>query len=80
MVPEKINTIALQQFINQVKAADASNQREIRLDIASAKTLSYTLALVLSRLVGNYESLIVEKPSSDPIIQVEMDGGNWNKE
>ena len=39
-----INTIPLQQFIQQVKAADLSQQREIKLDIKTAKALAYCLA------------------------------------
>ena len=35
-----INTIPLQQFIQQVKAADLSQQREIKLDIKTAKALA----------------------------------------
>jgi hypothetical protein len=73
-----INTQVLQQVINQVKAADMANQREIRLDIATAKNLSYTLALVLSRLAGNYETLL-SKPKEETEVTVQMDGGNWDK-
>jgi hypothetical protein len=79
MSQNNINTVVLQQFINQVKSADLSNQREVRIDIASAKNLSYTLALVMTRLVGNYEGLIQRQEKSDNIVTVEMDGGNWDK-
>ena len=39
-----INTIPIQQFIQQVKAADLSQQREIKMDIKTAKALAYSLA------------------------------------
>lgn len=76
MQADKINTSSIQQFIQTVKGADASNQREIRLDINQAKNLSYTLALVMTRLAGDYETLL-SKPSA-PSVSVQMDGGEWD--
>jgi hypothetical protein len=81
MSQDNINTAVLQQFISQVKAADLSNQRDVRLDITTAKNLSYTLALVMTRLSGNYEGLIakVQSTQANAPISVEMDGGSWNQ-
>lgn len=79
MQPDKINTTVITQFINQVKAADTSNQREIRLDINTAKNLTYTLATVLTRLAGNYEGLLQSQTKEDPVITVQMDGGTWTE-
>ena len=71
-----INTYPLEKFIQQVKAADLGNQRDIRLDMEQAKILSYTLAMVMTRLNGDLEKLISEIPEKDQIIQVNMDGGS----
>ena len=79
MQTDKINTTAITQFINQVKAADSANQREIRLDISTAKNLTYTLATVMTRLAGNYEGLLQSQTTEDPVITVQMDGGSWNE-
>jgi hypothetical protein len=79
MQNDKINTIAIQQFMNQVRAAEMGNQREVRMDITSAKSLSHTLALVMTRLSGNYEGLLQTVQQSEPAVQVRMDGGNWNE-
>lgn len=79
MHPEKINTTCLLTFINQVKAADSSKQREIKIDINTAKLMSHTLALCMTRLAGNYEDLITSnQPQSAEPITVSMDGGSWN--
>jgi hypothetical protein len=78
MQTDKINTSAITQFLNQVKAADSSNQREIRMDINAAKNLSHVLALVMTRLAGNYESLLQTVQKEEPVITVSMDGGGWN--
>ena len=41
-----INTVPIQQFMQQVKAADLTQQREIKLDIKTAKALAYCLGEV----------------------------------
>ena len=80
MSTEPLNTIPIQQFIQQVKTADAGNQRDIRLDINTAKSLAFTLGIVMSRLEGNLEKLINSNSSgsSDEVITIKMDpGSGW---
>ena len=69
-----INTAPIQQLIQQIKVADLSNQKEVRIDITTAKNVAYTLGIVMSRLAGNYEDLLGKK-DKDEVIQVQMDGG-----
>lgn len=78
MQNNRLNTAALSQFVNQVKAAELGQQREIRIDIATAKTLRDTIALAMIRLAENYEGLLQEKSSSSEDVVVRMDGGNWD--
>lgn len=80
MQNDRINTSALLQLISQIKAAEQSHQREIRIDIASAKNIKDTLALVMTRLAGNYEGLIQNSSKNNDVeISVQMDGGSWDK-
>lgn len=79
MQNDKINTIAIQNFMNQVRGAELGNQREIRMDMTTAKNLNHTLSLVMTRLAGNYEGLLQSVQQSEPDVQVKMDGGNWDK-
>jgi hypothetical protein len=73
---EPLNTAPIQMFIQQVKAADASNQREIKVDIQNAKRLAFTLGEVMARLNGDLEQLLAKQASGeDEVIQVTMDGG-----
>jgi len=69
-----INTAPIQQLIQQIKVADLSNQKEVKIDIATAKNVAYTLGIVMSRLAGNYEDLLSKKDKEE-VIQVQMDGG-----
>ena len=76
---DPINTASIQQFLQQVKSADAGRQKEIRLDIQQAKNLAFTLGIVMSRLNGDLEKLLSNTQSStDEVIQISLDGGgNW---
>jgi len=74
---EPINTIVLESFIKKVKNADLQNIKEIKLDIKEAKTLTFTLALILNRLHGDLEKLI-QKSNNDEVISINIDAGkNW---
>jgi hypothetical protein len=77
MSTEPLNTTPIVQFIQQVKGADNSNAREVRLDIATAKNLAFTLGIVMSRLQGDLEKLVKENSqSSSEMITINMDAGN----
>lgn len=79
MYVEPLNTLPIQQYLQQVKAADFGKQKEVRIDIATAKTLAYTLGMVMARLEGDLEKLVKEsKEDSNETIIVKVDSGsNW---
>ena len=74
---EPLNSSPLQQFLNAVKAAEQSRAREVKLDIATAKTLAFTLGAVMSRLHGDLELLVAQsKDNSEDVIEINLDGGS----
>jgi hypothetical protein len=74
-----INTVPIQQFIQQVKAADLTQQREIKLDIKTAKALAYCLGEVNARLLENYDVMFKRlEASSGNSVTVQMDGGGFS--
>lgn len=74
---DPLNTIPLQLFIQQVKSAEASQSREIKLDIATAKNLAFTIGIVMSRLEGDLEKLVQESNNAqEEVIEVNLDGGS----
>ncbi len=73
---EPLNTIPLQLFIQQVKSAESSQSREIKIDIATAKNLAFTLGIVMSRLEGDLEKLVSQSSQSDEKIEINLDGGS----
>jgi hypothetical protein len=78
MQNDPLNTAPLQQFLQQVKSAENSRAKEVRLDISQAKNLAFTLGIVMSRLHGDLERLVVENKQSETNenIEVKLDGGN----
>ena len=76
-----INTVPLQQFIQQVKAADLAQQKELKLDIKTAKSLSFCLAELLAKLLEDQDILLVKLQQSQGggDISVRMDGGGFTQ-
>jgi hypothetical protein len=73
---EPLNTMPIQQFIQQVKSADNSRAKEVKMDIIQAKNLAFTLGAVMARLNGDLEKLVTESKSNDSaVLQVQVDGG-----
>ena len=75
---EPINTIPIQQFIQVVKTAEGSNQKEIRIPLTQAKALAYALGTVIANHQGRLEKLIIDNKSSadNETVTVTMDGGS----
>jgi hypothetical protein len=78
-MPNPINTIPIQQFMQQVKAADLTQQREIKLDIKTAKALAYCLGEISAKLLEDYDILFKRLESStEAAVTVQMDGGGFS--
>ena len=74
---EPINTVPVQAFLQAVKNADASQSKEIRINIDQAKQLAFTLGILMANQQGRLERLIVDnKSDGDEVVTVSMDGGN----
>lgn len=78
----QINTFPIQQFIQQVKSAELSQQKEIRLDIKTAKTLAFCLGEISAKLLEDYDTLFVKLQQSQGSgdITIRMDGGGFSRE
>ena len=78
-MPNPINTVPIQQFIQQVKSADLTQQREIKIDIKTAKALAYCLGEVSAKLLEDYDILFKRLESSTgAAVTVQMDGGGFS--
>lgn len=75
---EPLNTAPIQTFIQQVKSADASKAKEVKLDLQNAKRLAFCLGEVMTRLNSDLEELLYKqsKNSNSDTIEIKMDGGS----
>ena len=77
MSTSPLNTAPIQNFIHQVKGADASQAKEFKLTLQQAKGLAFTLGIVMARLQGDMEKFVKENTNSnEDIVEVQLDGGN----
>lgn len=75
----QINTYPLVQLIQQIKSADMSQQKDIRLDIKTAKQVAYTLGEVLAKMNQDYEVLLKNlQKNTGESITVQFDGGGFS--
>tara|TARA_B100001109_G_scaffold127756_1_gene103967 strand:+ start:2129 stop:2368 length:240 start_codon:yes stop_codon:yes gene_type:complete len=73
---DPLNTAPIQNFINTVKGADASQAKEVKLTMQQAKGLAFTLGIVMARLQGDMEKFVKENSKTEEVVEVQMDGGN----
>ena len=75
---DPLNTAPIQQFIQQVKTAENSRAKDVKLDINQAKNLAFTLGIVMARLQGDLEKLVTKSNTeeNEQVIQVQIDGGS----
>jgi len=82
MTNEPINTVPLEQFIQQVKTAKQSNAKDVRLTLPQAEQLALTIGQIESRLHGELERLVSANNARQEaeVINVEMDGGGFKED
>lgn len=77
-----INTTPITLLIQQIRSAELSSDKEIKLPMAKARLLALALAEVMDKLNQDYESILSELKSnavtSVDTISVEMDGGGFD--
>ena len=77
----QINQTPITQFIQQVRTADQTQSKEVKLSIQQARALMLVLAEMQVKLLQDYETMFNElKKSIDTeIITVTMDGGGFEQ-
>jgi uncharacterized protein YueI len=71
----------LLQFIQQVKGADLAKQKDIRIDIVTAKQVTAALAEVLAKVNQDYDVLLKNlQKNTGENITVQFDGGGFSSQ
>lgn len=75
----QINTYPLVSLIQQIKAAELGQQKEIKIDIKTAKQVAFTLAEILAKVNQDYDTLLknLQKIKGESVT-VQFDGGGFS--
>jgi hypothetical protein len=75
----QINTTAITQFVQQMRSAELTNAKELKMPIQQARLLLLSLTEVLDKINQDYETLYNALKSSPDteVISVSMDGGSF---
>jgi TorA maturation chaperone TorD len=75
----QVNTMPLTQFVQLLKAAELSQQKELKMTIQQARLLNIALTEVLAKLTQDYESLFnsLKASSGSEVISIQVDGGGF---
>jgi hypothetical protein len=77
-MPNDINTYPVQQFLENIRIAEMTNQKEIKLDIKTARILAYNIGEVLAKVNQDYNELLTKLQSNNnEVIELRMDGGGF---
>jgi len=72
----EINNLQLENFIKLVKSADFGQEKQITIDIKTAKQIVYNLSLLLLKYNNKLENQISKsKEKAEEVIKINLDGG-----
>jgi len=70
-----INTVPIENFLQDAKIASKTQQRELKLDAKQYKDLADSIAMLLARLVELQDTRLQQPQEQN--VSAEMDGGNF---
>jgi TorA maturation chaperone TorD len=75
----QINLTPISQFAQQLRAAELSQSKEVKIPIQQARLLALALNEIQDKLLQDYTELFLKlKNSSDTeVVQINMDGGGF---
>jgi len=75
----QINLSPITQFIQLMRAAELSQQKEIKIPIHQARLLNLTLSEMIDKINQDYEAMFndLKKSVDTEVVSVTMDGGGF---
>jgi hypothetical protein len=76
----QINLTPVTQFAQMLKAAELSQQKEIKIPIQQARLMNLAFVELMDKLLQDYEAMIasIKQVSGEEVINVNMDGGGFS--
>ena len=77
----QINTTPITQFIQQVRSAELSQSKEVKLSIQQARMISMALTELMEKVLRDYETMLnqLKKSTETEVVTVELDGGGFEE-
>jgi hypothetical protein len=77
----QINTTPITQFIQQVRSAELSQSKEVKLSIQQARMISMALTELMEKVLRDYETMLnqLKKSAENEVVNVELDGGGFEE-
>lgn len=72
---KELNTIPIEEFLDRVRVAIKTNQKNVNLTLKEATDLQNSLSVVMTRLTGELDKQAQNKDSG--IVKINMDGGSF---
>lgn len=72
---KELNTIPIEEFLDRVRVAIKTNQKNVNLTLKEATDLQNSLSVVMTRLTGELDKLAQTKDSGT--VKINMDGGTF---
>jgi len=74
----QINLTPITQFAHQLRAAELSQSKEVKMTIQQARLLNLALSEIQDKLIQDYESLYNKLKNSDnEVVNIMLDGGTF---
>lgn len=72
-----INLNPINQFIQQLRSAELSQSKELKMTIQQARLLNLALSEMMNKLTQDYETLYndLKQSQENEVISITMDGG-----
>jgi hypothetical protein len=74
---KQLNTIPIENYLDKARIAAKSGQRTVTLDILEATELANSLAVVMTRISGELDTILHAAMQNQPDTEVSMDGGTF---
>ena len=76
---QQINTTPIAQFIQSLRSAELSQQKEVKMTIQQARLLSLALSEIQDKLLQDYERMFnqLKNSSATETVNIAMDGGGF---
>lgn len=75
----QINLTPITQFIQQVRSAEQTQSKEVKMSIQQARMLMLALAECTDKLNQDYETLFndLKRSTETEVVTISMDGGDF---